>query len=109
MTKYSKAAVDAAIRRSREPISSREAAAIHRLLKGRQDPAPPPGDEVMSKERFIQGMAALGYNVNTANQVLGIGRSSIYRIARGTAAVPEVVRRLIDMYERFGIPEEHRS
>ena len=63
----------------------------------------------MTKERFIAGLAQLGYNVSTANRLLGIGRASVYRISKGTAEVPPVVMRLLDMYERYGIPEEHRQ
>lgn len=61
----------------------------------------------MSKERFVAGLAALGYNVSTAHRLLGMGRSTIYRMADGSSAVPEVIRRLLDMYERHGIPPEH--
>jgi hypothetical protein len=67
-----------------------------------------PRPVVMTAERFIEGLAALGYNVNTANQLLGIGRTSVYRISKGGAEVPMVVAKLMDMYERHGIPEEHR-
>lgn len=63
----------------------------------------------MTKERFIAGIERLGYNVNTANRLLGIGRSTIYRMSKGQAEVPAVVMRLMDMYERFGIPKEHKS
>jgi len=66
-------------------------------------------DSTMSKERFKAGLAALGYNISTANQLLGIGRTSIYRISKGRAAVPMVVMKLLDMYERHGIPEEHKQ
>lgn len=109
MTKYNRAAVDRAIALSRAPIKSAEARQIHRLLKGRRNPEAVPGGEVMTKERFLAGLDALGYNVNTANRLLGVGRSTIYRIARGSSEVPEVVRRLMDMYERFGIPKEHKQ
>jgi len=33
----------------------------------------------------------------------------MYRIARGTAPVPLVAIKLMDMYERHGIPEEHKQ
>lgn len=62
----------------------------------------------MTKERLIAGLKRLGYNVSTAHQILGVGRSTIYRMADGTSEVPEVVARLMDMYEKFGIPEEHQ-
>jgi hypothetical protein len=63
---------------------------------------------VMSVERFTEGLKALGYNISTANSLLGIGRTSLYRISKGGAPVPMVVAKLMDMYERHGIPEEHR-
>ena len=63
----------------------------------------------MTKERFIEGLAALGTNISTAHRLLGMGRSTIYRMADGSSDVPEVVARLMDMYEKFGVPEEHRQ
>ena len=63
----------------------------------------------MTKERFVQGLARLGYNVSTAHRLLGMGRSTIYRMSNGTSAVPVVVAKLMDMYEKHGIPEEHRQ
>ena len=111
MTKYNKAAVDQAIARSRQPIDTTEAKAIHRLLQGRTNQEEGPGGEVpaMSKERFLAGLDRLGHNVSTAHRLLGCGRSTIYRMANGQAVVPGVVMRLMDMYERFGIPEEHTA
>jgi len=113
MAKYSKVAVDKAIQasgRSGRPIGSREAKAIHRLLQGRHE-APPaePDASTMTKERFIAGLAQLGYNISTAHRLLGYSRTSMYRILRGQAEVPVVVMKLLDMYERHGIPEEHRQ
>ena len=67
------------------------------------------GDAHMTKERFVAGLLALGTNVSTAHRLLGVGRSTIYRMSRGTAKVPPVIERLMDMYERFGVPEEHRQ
>jgi hypothetical protein len=59
--------------------------------------------------RFKESLTRLGYNVSTANQLLGIGRTSVYRIAKNQVEAPEVVLRLLDMYERFGVPDEHRE
>jgi len=110
MTEYNKAAVDRAIALNRPAIGSKEAKAIHALLTGRATPAKwPGGGTTMSKERFVDGLKALGHNVSTANRLLGVGRSTIYRMSTGTAEVPEVVCRLMDMYERFGVPEEHKG
>ena len=63
---------------------------------------------IVTREQFLQTIAGLGYNVSTADRILGIARSTVYRINRGTSEVPEVVARLLDMYIRYGIPEEHR-
>jgi len=121
MTKYNKAAVDQAIARSRQPIDSAEAKAIHRLLSGRHAAVPEPdplaensaegagGEVAISPARFVAGLERLGYNVSTAHRLLGCGRSTIYRMANGQAVVPGVVMRLMDMYERFGVPEEHKA
>lgn len=115
MPAYSRNAVEKAIQasnRSGPRIGARERAAIHRLLKGRQEgdePQPEGKPELAAgADRFLASITRLGFNVSTADRVLGIGRTSIYRIARGQAAVPPVVARLLDMYERHGIPEEHR-
>ena len=125
---YDKVAVNRAIAGSSRhgaAIDRAEAAQIHRILSGRcgealkvtqvvEIPGGRPGGKLgrrakpaMSKERFLAGIAALGHNINTANQILGVGRSTIYRMASGRAAVPAVIARLMDMYERFGIPPEH--
>jgi len=63
---------------------------------------------MITKEKFAEILTALGYNISTGDRLLGIGRTSVYRISKGGAEVPEVVARLLDMYIRFGIPEEHR-
>jgi hypothetical protein len=63
----------------------------------------------MTRERFIAGLERLGHNISTGHRLLGIGRATMYRISRGTSEVPPVVQRLMDMYEKFGVPEEHRQ
>ena len=68
----------------------------------------PGGEAAMDPATFIQRLAALGYNISTAHRLLGMGRSTIYRMSQGTAEVPAVVARLMDMYERHGIPEDHQ-
>jgi len=112
MAKYSKVAVDKAIAasgRSGRTIGGREAQAIHRLLQGRHEAQAEPEASTMTKERFIAGLAQLGYNISTAHRLLGYSRTSMYRILRGQAEVPVVVMKLLDMYERHGIPEEHKQ
>ena len=63
---------------------------------------------MIPKERFIQLIEGMGYNISRAHLLLGISRSTAYRISRGTAEVPETVVRLLDMYARFGVPPEHK-
>jgi len=124
MAKYNKSAVDREIEKS--GAEAAEARQIHRILSGRcgkalevtqlvEIPRKRPGGKpgrrarpAMSRERFLSGIAALGHNVNTANRILGVGRSTIYRMATGKAVVPPVIARLMDMYERHGIPPEHQ-
>ena len=62
----------------------------------------------IENDRFRRSLAYLGYNASTAHRLLGIGRTSVYRIAKNQVEAPGVVLRLLDMYERYGIPEEHR-
>jgi len=59
-------------------------------------------------ERFLQGLRALGYSVNQAERLIGVPRTTLYRIARGQSDVPMSALKLLDMYERFGVPEEHK-
>ena len=124
MPKYNRLAVDQAIKNA--GADADEADKIHRLLRGRHETVPEPeplaeksarrpggklgrrAKPAMSKDRFLGGIAALGHNVNTANRILGVGRSTIYRMATGKAVVPPVIARLMDMYERHGIPPEHQ-
>ena len=112
-------AIDSHNRHSSSPIDATEARQIHRLLSGwresspssetpMENPAEGPGVDSMTKERFIAGLARLGYNISTAHRLLGMGRSTIYRMADGTSKVPDVIWRLLDMYERHGIPTEHK-
>ena len=62
----------------------------------------------MTKERFIAGLTAPGFNVNAGERLIGLSRTTLYRIARGESDVPMVVAKLLDMYERYGVPEEHK-
>ena len=63
----------------------------------------------MTRERFSASLRYLGCNLESGWQLLGISRSTIYRISRGTTEVPETVVKLLDMYERHGVPPEHRE
>jgi len=115
-------AIAAANRYGPGHIDAAEAEQIHRLISGRDRtvqkpstavkiPGEGPGGEIttMDAAAFVSRLAALGTNISTAHRLLGMGRSTIYRMSKGTAKVPEVVTRLIEMYERFGIPEDHRQ
>ena len=123
MNKTYKLSVDRAIaahnRHSDSLIDETEARKIHQLLSGRDGviprpenageiPQEGPGVDSKTKERFIAGVARLGYNISTAHRLLGMGRSTIYRMADGSSKVPDIIWRLLDMYERHGIPNEHR-
>ena len=63
----------------------------------------------MSGERLARGLIALGYTVSTGETLLGVARRSLYRMCQGQAPVPVNVAKLLDMYERHGVPEEHQS
>jgi len=59
----------------------------------------------MTQKQFIAAIKSLGYSLNKAPELLGISRTSVYRISAGRAEVPEVVAKLLDMYRRYGVPE----
>jgi hypothetical protein len=63
----------------------------------------------MTPERFIAKLKKLGYTPHNAHELLGIGRRSAFRYAEGETVIPEVVIKLIDMYERHGVPGEGRK
>ena len=58
--------------------------------------------------RFIAGLIRLGYSVNAAERLIGVPRTTLYRIMRGQSDVPMSALKLLDMYERYGVPEEHK-
>jgi hypothetical protein len=43
---------------------------------------------------------------HNAHELLGISRSTSFRIVNGTSKVPPIVVKLLGMYERYGVPEE---
>jgi transcriptional regulator with XRE-family HTH domain len=61
----------------------------------------------MTQERFFAGLKRLGYTAHNGERLIGLSRSTLYRILAGRAEVPMVAVKLLDMYERFGVPEEH--
>jgi len=61
----------------------------------------------MNKERFFAGLKRLGFTAHNGERLIGLSRRTLYRIARGSAVVPMVAVKLLDMYERYGVPEEH--
>jgi plasmid maintenance system antidote protein VapI len=62
----------------------------------------------MSRKNFVAALAQLGYEATNAHELLGISRSTVYRIIAGTTKVPPVVEKLLDMYARHGVPGEKR-
>jgi len=63
----------------------------------------------MHPRTFATKLKQLGLRPHDAHLTLGIARSSVFKIVAGDAEVPLVVARLIDMYERHGIPDEHKE
>jgi hypothetical protein len=59
----------------------------------------------MSKRDFLAAIKRLGYTPHNVHELLGISRSTAFRIANGTSTVPAVVEKLLKMYERHGAPE----
>jgi len=39
---------------------------------------------------------------------MAVSRTTLYRIARGESEAPIIVAKLLDMYGRHGVPEEHK-
>jgi hypothetical protein len=60
----------------------------------------------MSKRDFLAAIARLGYTPHNAHELLGIARSTCFRIANGESKVPPVVSKLLQMYELHGVPGE---
>lgn len=63
----------------------------------------------MHARTFAAKLKQLGLRPHDAHEVLGIARSTVFRIIAGSSEVPLVVVRLLDMYERFGIPDAHKE
>ena len=64
-------------------------------------------DHGMSRVRFFAGLKRLGYTAHNGERLIGLSRTTLFRIANDRAKVPMVAVKLLDMYERFGVPEEH--
>lgn len=58
----------------------------------------------MSKRDFVATIKRLGYTPHNAHELLGIARSTVFRIVNGQSRVPAVVEKLLEMYERHGVP-----
>lgn len=63
----------------------------------------------MTRSAFLFALSKLGYSPHNAHQILGIGRSTVFRISAGQSKVPPAVVRLIDMYLRYGVPKDHET
>ena len=60
----------------------------------------------MTTRNFIAALKRLGYTPHNAHELLGIARSTVFRIVNGTSRVPPVVEKLLAMYERHGVPKD---
>jgi hypothetical protein len=60
----------------------------------------------MNPQLFVAKLKKLGYTPHNAHELLGISRSTSFRIVNGTSKVPPIVVKLLGMYERYGVPEE---
>jgi len=58
----------------------------------------------MKPETFVRKLKQFGYTPHNAGELLGIGRRSAYRYAIGQTAIPEIVVKLLEMYELHGAP-----
>lgn len=63
----------------------------------------------MHARTFATKLKQLGLRAHDAHLTLGIARSSVFKIIAGEAEVPVVLQHLLDMYERHGIPDEHKE
>jgi hypothetical protein len=59
----------------------------------------------MTRKQFEIALVALDCSKNGASDLLGIARSTVYRILAGDTDVPLYVEKLIDMYLRHGVPK----
>ena len=58
----------------------------------------------MTRKQFEAALHELGTSKNAAGELLGIARSTVYRILAGDTEVPLYVEKLIEMYLRYGVP-----
>lgn len=65
--------------------------------------------KAMTSKQFAAALEALGVSRNQAGDLLGIGRSSVFRYLRGEQEVPTIVERLIALLRKHGVPEEWRA
>jgi len=63
----------------------------------------------MSPETFTRKLKKLGFTPHNAHELLGTGRASNFKYASGAAEVPEIVELLLDMYERYGVPDRKKK
>jgi hypothetical protein len=62
----------------------------------------------MTPRTFVYALHRLGYTLHNAHELLGIARSTVFKIAAGQTKIPVTVEKLIDMYERHGVPRAHK-
>lgn len=59
----------------------------------------------MTQKQFLAALDRLGTSKNGAAELLGIARSTVYRIVAGETPVPPAVVKLIECYLRNGVPK----
>jgi hypothetical protein len=60
----------------------------------------------MTRKTFLAILAELGYTPHNAHEILGIARSTVFRIAAGKIKVPPGTEKLLQMYRRHGLPDQ---
>lgn len=60
----------------------------------------------MTPRQFHAALVRLNCSNNGAAELLGIARSTVYRILAGDTPVPAYVEKLLDMYLRHGVPND---
>jgi predicted transcriptional regulator len=66
--------------------------------------------KVMTKTQFAKALDKLELRSHgEAAEALGISRRSVLRYQTGQKEVPEIVRRMLQMFEKHQVPQEWRA
>lgn len=65
----------------------------------------PARDEAMTKETFVKVLKKLGHTPYSSHDDLGLSLRQAMRYAAGDQPIPGPVAKLLDMYQRHGIPK----